>query len=164
MTCDLIHSICNLYIRLAGLLCRMGRSRSPSPATNYRGTYRVSKQKKAKGGKRRRRKKGGNEGDDEGYGGGDKGNNVHNYDIEVGENSFVIISQQGDHDGLGLYFVDCHSGVPPVCPFAMSSLPNFHLLQQNWADMRNKPNQSQRNIINVKPSWSPCIMFVLIGG
>ena len=105
----------------------MGRSRSPSPATNYRGTYRVSKQKKAKGGKRRRRKKGGNEGDDEGYGGGNKGNNVHNYDIEVGGKSFVIISEKGDRDGLGLYFVDCHSGVPPVCPFAMSSLPNYHL-------------------------------------
>ena len=61
----------------------MGRSRSNSPATNYRGTYRVSKAKKAKRGKRRRRrKKGGNEGDDEGYG-GEGGNHVHNYDIEV---------------------------------------------------------------------------------
>ena len=63
----------------------MGRSRSNSPATNYRGTYRVSKAKKAKRGKRRRRrKKGGNDGDDEGYGGGGEGNHVHNYDIEVG--------------------------------------------------------------------------------
>ena len=66
------------------LLSRMGRSRSNSPATNYRGTYRVSKAKKPKKGKRRRRKGKWSNGDDddEGYGGGD-GNQVHNYDIEV---------------------------------------------------------------------------------
>ena len=65
----------------------MGRSRSNSPAaTNYRGTYRVSKAKKPKKGKRRRRrKKGSNGDDDEGYGGGggEGGIQVHNYDIEV---------------------------------------------------------------------------------
>ena len=64
--------------------CRMGRSRSNSPTTNYRGTYRVSKahkEKKGKSKRRRRRKKGGGD-DDEGYG-GEGGNQVHNYDIEV---------------------------------------------------------------------------------
>ena len=41
---------------------------------------------------------------------------------------------QGDHSGLWLDFVDFHSRVPPVCPFAMQSLPNLHLPKQNWAN------------------------------
>ena len=34
---------------------------------------------------------------------------------------------QGDHGGLRLDFVDFHLGALPFCPFAMPSLPNFHL-------------------------------------
>ena len=42
---------------------------------------------------------------------------------------------QGDHGGLRLYFVDFDLGVPPVCSFAIPSLPNFHLPKQNWAEI-----------------------------
>ena len=34
---------------------------------------------------------------------------------------------QNDHGDLTLDFVDLDSGAPPVCPFTMPSLPNFHL-------------------------------------
>ena len=37
---------------------------------------------------------------------------------------------QGEHGGSRLDFVDFHSGVPAVRPFAMSYLPNFHLPKQ----------------------------------
>ena len=36
--------------------------------------------------------------------------------------------------GLTLDFVDFSSRGPPVCPFSMPFLPNFHLPKQNWAD------------------------------
>ena len=62
-----------------------------------------------------------------------------------------IISKQGDHGGLTL--VDFNLGVPPICPFAMPSLPNFHLSLAELGMQQNKPNQSQR----VKPPWSPCM-------
>ena len=47
--------------------------------------------------------------------------------------SWSNIKIQGNHNGLTLDFVDFNSGIPPVCPFAMPSLPNFHLLKQNWS-------------------------------
>ena len=59
-----------------------------------------------------------------------------------------IISIQGDHFGLTLKPADFNLGVPPVCPFAMPSLPNFHLSLAELGMQQNKPNQSQR----VKPT------------
>ena len=42
--------------------------------------------------------------------------------------------RKGDHGGWRLGFVYFDFGVPPVCPFAMPSLPNFHLPKQNLSD------------------------------
>ena len=55
---------------------------------------------------------------------------------------------QGDYGGLMLDFVDFDSEVPPVSPFAMPSLPNFHLPKQNWVGRGINPNQSQLNLIS----------------
>ena len=44
---------------------------------------------------------------------------------------------RGDHGGLALDFVDFHSGVLPVIPFAMPSLLNFHHPKHDWADRRS---------------------------
>ena len=41
---------------------------------------------------------------------------------------------QGDHGGSTLDFIDFQPGVPPVRPFAMQSLLNFLLPEQNCAD------------------------------
>ena len=50
-------------------------------------------------------------------------------------------------------FVDFNLGVPPVCPFAMTSLPNFHLPKQNRADRgTNKIKVKETS----KPPWSYC--------
>ena len=48
---------------------------------------------------------------------------------------------QGDRGGLRLDFIDFNPGVLLVCPFAMPSLPNFHLPKANRAD--REPNKSK---------------------
>ena len=52
--------------------------------------------------------------------------------LELGEGNFTLnrgllfdVYVHGDHDGLKLDFVDFHSRVPQVSPFAMPSLSNF---------------------------------------
>ena len=83
-------------------------------------------------------------------------------------------SQAGSHitESLGTYlvtatcltldFIEFNSRVPPVCPFAMLSLPNFHLHKQNWED-RNKPNQSQRYVhaVSNKNNGTVTLFFCL---
>ena len=44
------------------------------------------------------------------------------------------LDRQVDPVGLRVDFVDLNLVVPPVCPFALSCLPNFHVLKHNKAD------------------------------
>ena len=57
---------------------------------------------------------------------------------------------QGEHSD----FANFNSGVLPVCPFAMPSLPNFHSAKQNWADRGT-------NQIQVNKTWCQTTMVTL---
>ena len=66
---------------------------------------------------------------------------------------------QGDYVGMRLDFVDVYLKVPSVCPFAMPSLPNFHLPKQNRADRgtNSKTEESKSTKYSVEPPWSLCM-------
>ena len=54
------------------------------------------------------------------------------------------IEIQGEHGGLSLDFVDFHSGVPPVCPFAM----DIFSCPSRIAQTEDNPIQSQLNSVS----------------
>ena len=49
---------------------------------------------------------------------------------QTGPKATIVTTLQGDHGDLRLDFGHLDSAVPPVCPFAVPSLPNFHLPKQ----------------------------------
>ena len=63
---------------------------------------------------------------------------------------------QGDHGGLTLDCIDFNSGVPQVCSFAVTSLPNFCLPKQNWAGRRPKQLKVNKTQCETNMAWSPC--------
>ena len=51
---------------------------------------------------------------------------MHHDCVETPTPAQVCRYLEGDHCGLNLDFVEFKLIVPPTCPFAMPSLPNFH--------------------------------------